>query len=131
LLVGEALIGKGEHACDSWADKKSSATPETRAGELTLEQAVTRHISEMPFLWLGVDDPPGSESERGKIERGAIALLSNFEKEPLDGPSRHWLGRCCSSPTVRGSGLWNQNHVREDYDSAFLDLMESWIERGA
>jgi hypothetical protein len=126
LLVGAALIGKGEHACDSWADKESSATPETRAGELTLEQAVTRHIGEMPFVWLGVDDAPGKESERG-----AIALLSNFEKKPLDGPSRHWLGRCSSSLTVRESGLWNQYHVQEDYDSAFLDLMESWIERGA
>jgi hypothetical protein len=40
----------------------------------------------MPFLWIAIDDEPGAKSLRGYVERNAIALLSNFEKEPLDAP---------------------------------------------
>ena len=43
-------------------------------------------IGAMPFLWLAVDDEPGAESLRGDIERNAIALLSNFGKQPVDPP---------------------------------------------
>jgi hypothetical protein len=32
-----------------------------------------------------------------------------------------WLGNYCNRVRVRKSGLWNQNHVEEDYDPAFLD----------
>lgn len=131
LLVGTALIGTGEQACASWNNGTPSATPSVRAGELSMEQAVSRRIGAMRFLWLDVDDPPGRESERGIIERGAIALLSNYGKEQIDPPSPSWLGHACASRTVRASGLWNQNHVDEEYAPAFLDRMEAWIERGA
>ena len=78
----------------------------------------------MPFLWLEIDDEPGPDSLRGYIERNAIALLSNYGKEPLDPPSGEWLGRLCDRERVRNSGLWNQNHVEERYDPAFLDTLE-------
>ena len=29
---------------------------------------------------------------------------------------------------VRDSGLWNQNHVDEGYDPAFLDVLERFVE---
>jgi hypothetical protein len=34
----------------------------------------------------------GPNSLRGYIERNSIALLSNFERVPLDPPSPSWLG---------------------------------------
>jgi hypothetical protein len=67
---------------------------------------------------------------RGKIERNAIALLSNFNNPPLDPPSLHWLGRHCDRDRVRDSGLWNQNHVDESYDPVFLDNVERLVEGG-
>ena len=60
--------------------------------EIELERAVSEVIRAMPFVWLAVDDESGPASVRGKIERNAIALMSNFNKPPLDPASPHWLG---------------------------------------
>ncbi len=81
----------------------------------------------MPFLWLDINDEPGPDSLRGNIERNAIALLSNYGKMSLDPPSPTWLGQFCNRPLVRESGLWNQNHVAERYDPAFLDSLEELV----
>jgi hypothetical protein len=62
---------------------------------------------EMPFLWLSLEDQAGPESRRGYIERNSIALLSNYQKPPLDPPSLSWLGRYCERERVSSSGLWN------------------------
>ena len=97
--------------------------------EIELERVVSEVIPAMPLVWLPVDDEPGPASVRGKIERNAIALLSNFNKPPLDPPSSHWLGRHCDRDRVRASGLWNQNHIDESYDSAFLHDLERLVGR--
>ena len=81
----------------------------------------------MPFLWLAIEDKPEPGSLRGYIERNTIALLSNFDKPSLDPPSRNWLGLWCSRKRVRASGLWNSNHVSEDYDPAFLDTLDRLV----
>jgi hypothetical protein len=80
----------------------------------------------MPFLWLAVEDAPGRESLRGYIERNSIALLSNLGKPPLDAASGTWRGHACDrgKARVRDSGLWNQNHVDEEYDPKFLSVFE-------
>ena len=77
----------------------------------------------MPFTWLSIDDPPGTGSERGYIERNSIAMLSNAGKESVDAPSAEWLGRHSGRGPVRASGLWNNNHVEEAYEPGFLDRM--------
>ena len=66
-----------------------------------MEQKVSRHIGEMPFIWLALLDG----SLRKCIERNAIALLSNFGKSALDESSEAWLGRCAESTKIRESGL--------------------------
>jgi hypothetical protein len=86
-------------------------------------------IGEMPFLWLAVDDEPGPDSQRGHIERNAIALLSNYGKLLLDPPSKNWLGNWCNRKRVRESGLWNSNHVDEIYDPAFLHILDSLVDK--
>ena len=105
----------------------SSAPRDIRDSELHLEKATSKLIGIMPFLWLGIDDEPGPDSLRGYIERNAIALLSNSDKEPFDPPSSGWLGHRCNRERVRTSGLWNQNHVDEQYDSAFLNKLEQLV----
>ena len=94
-----------------------------------MEKEVCAVIGDMPFLWLAVDDEPGPDSLRGYIERNAIALLSNCGKEPIDPPSPQWLGRYSDRERVRQSGLWNNNHVYDEYTPAFLDTMQQLIER--
>jgi hypothetical protein len=94
--------------------------------EVELEGAVSEVIRTIPFVWLSVDDEPGPASMRGKIERNAIALLSNFDRPPLDPPSPTWLGLHCNRDRVRASGLWNQNHVDESYDPARIP-QRSWM----
>lgn len=120
LIVGNGLMARDGHQLPSWG-KGSTAPAAIRAGEIELEREVSNVLGAMPLLWLAVDDDAGKESLRGYIERNAIALLSNYRKEPLDPASESWLGRHCNRERVRESGLWNSNYVDERYDPAFLD----------
>lgn len=93
-----------------------------------MERTVSAVIGAMPFVWLAVDDAAGPDSLRGYIERNSIALLSNHRKAPIDPQSRHWLGHHCNRERVTASGMWNQNHVDEDYEPAFLDRLEQLVQ---
>ena len=84
-------------------------------------------LGTMWLLWLSVPDVAGPESLRGYIERNSIALLSNYGRNPLDPPSSSWLGLYCDRERIRQSGLWNSNHVDEQYDSRFLHALEGVI----
>lgn len=123
LLVGTALIDLHGYGFPTW-DVGHSASGDVRKGELALEQDVSCTIGNMPFVWLAIDDEAGPESLRGYIERNAIALLSNCQKLALDAPSENWLGHRCDRELVRQSGLWNQKHVNERYEPAFLDRLD-------
>jgi hypothetical protein len=126
LLVGEALMfGASVPSADTWG-QGASATSSVREREKAIEERVSQYIGQLLFIVLGVPDSPGPESLRGFIERNSIALLSNFraECEPLDIASPGWLGRCCPREKVQKSGLWNNNHVEEQYDPVFLDTFE-------
>ena len=129
LIVGTALLERDGLTSESWDNRKSTAPREVRLAEQHIEQLVSGVIGAMPFLWLDVGDDPGAESERGIIERGSIALLSNWWKEPIDPPSSSWLGKYCNRERIRLSGLWNSNHVDEAYDPNFLDVLESRVEQ--
>lgn len=127
LLLGATL--PGSRAEGSRWGQGSTAAGEVRRFEAPLEQEVSRLIRQMPFVWISVDDAAHPDSARGVIERGAIALLSNFEKPEIDPPSSSWRGRQSDREKVRLSGLWNNRHVDEAYDPAFLDTMELFVKR--
>ena len=125
-LVGSAVSARQPSlAVESW-DQGQTAPRAVRAREHHLECRVSEAIGRMPFLWIEVPDEPAPDSLRGVIERNAIALLSNHERPVLDPPSHAWLGHWCPWAKVRGSGLWNNNHVNERYGPAFLDELE-WL----
>ena len=128
LITGAALIERNGYSYPTWG-QGNSAPKEVRESERPLEREVSATIGNMPFLWLAVDDEPGPDSLRGYIERNAIALLSNYGREPIDPPSQSWLGHYSDREKVRQSGLWNNNHVDDDYTHAFLDTMQQLIER--
>ena len=127
-IVGAALIDRDNLYYPSWG-KDDTAPREVRKSELSLERTVSAHVGDMPFLWLGIEDEPGPDSLRGYIERNAISLLSNYEKHPVDPPSSSWLGNYSDREKVRNSGLWNSNHVDENYSPAFLDVLARLIDK--
>lgn len=137
LLIGDALMRQDVRGClATWGLGSDPSDAAKRLGwvrvqvkleELPLEKRVSQTIGAMPFLWLEIDDPPGPASLRGYIERNSIALLSNFNRAPLDAPSPGWLGHACSRERVRLSGLWNINHVDDRYDPAFLDTLDRLV----
>lgn len=128
LLVGSALINRDRMIFPTWG-KGNKADKPTRCGEVVLEHQVSRVIGDMPLLWVPIEDAAGPGSMRGYIERNAIALLSNFNKPELDPPSQNWLGRYSDRELVKASGLWNQNHVGEQCDVAFLDAFGELVVR--
>lgn len=138
LLVGAALKQRNPmNSPESWGIGSDPGAAARKLGvdrstiknlEHSLEQRVSQHIGAMPFLYLSVDDTPGGESLRGQIEQNSIALLSNFERDSLDPPSSSWLGQYSDRPRVRESGLWNNNHVNQTYDSRFLVDLERLIQ---
>lgn len=125
--LGTALLERDSTLnCRSWGNG-SSAPAEVRRKEQHLEILVSEIVRAMPFLWLGIDDPSGPGSDRGYIERNAIALLSNFNRLALDPPTDAWLGQHSASERVRNSGLWNSNHVDEMYDNDFLNRFDQLV----
>ncbi len=140
LLVGQALQARGLVApCPSWGVRSDAAAAASvlslsmeslLAAERPVEAAVTRYLGAMPFLWLEIADDAGQESQRGMIERNAIALLSNYARPALDPPSREWLGLASDRKRISASGLWNQRHVDEPHDPHFLDVLKGHIEIG-
>ena len=130
--VGEAIIEKHDLHDDysDWNKRWSSLDrdrSEVRDEEYILERRVSAYIREQPFLWVDVDDKPSADSDRAYLERNAIALLSNFDDQTIDPRDDGWLGAYSRSREIRESGLWNVNHVEEEYDPDFLGLLEDAI----
>ena len=136
-LVGQSLLPRGGGRCTTWgvgstrgdAARKKRITPaRVQESEAPIEREVSAYIGRMPFLWLPIEDAPGPDSQRGLIERNALALLGNAAHGDLDAASSTWLGRHSDRRKVRTSGLWNQHHVDETYDPGFLDLLAELVE---
>ena len=134
LHVGTAILKKEglEKQYATWG-VGSSAKKRIRDLEYPVEKKVSNHIGFMPFLWLEVDDAPGSQSKRAYVERNSIALLSNYNnprtESAVDPSSDSWLGLCCRNAMVRESGLWNVDHVTETYvDPSFLERLGNLVQ---
>lgn len=93
-----------------------------------MEQRVSEHLRNLPFLWVKDDDKPGPESDRAYIERNAIALVSNYVKDSIDNRNEDWFGHYSPVTEIQESGLWNINHVEETYEPAFLDTLARYID---
>lgn len=102
LLVGVALARQQDiDLPPSWAVGGDLCAAGRRLGldgtdiksaKADLETRISRHIGNMPFLWLGLEDEPGPASQRGLTERNAIALLSAYREPAPDSPSADWFG---------------------------------------
>ena len=134
LLVGLALKKGGAlDPLSSWgleqdrgraALRLSTTNEAIKAAEAELETKVSEYLGKLPFLCLPVENDPNGTSARGMIERNSIALLSNFDKPPIDPVSVNWLGRTCPSGRIAKAELWNDDFVESSYDPAFLDIFK-------
>ncbi len=127
LVAGTAIISTQKLNYPSWGIG-SSSTKEIRESEIPLEKRVSDVIRKMPFIYLSIPDEASPKSLRGYIERNCISLLSNFEKGSIDSASENWLGHFCNREKVRQSGLWNQNHVDEEYDPEFIPIFKKLVQ---
>jgi hypothetical protein len=136
MLVGSALIRREGWDCPSWgvASYVSQAAgllgmpvEQLKSQELPIERRVSEYIGSMAFLWLAVGDEPGPTSRRGFLERNAIALLSYHSTPAIDSASDGWLGHWSDRDLVRRSGLWNNRHVKDDYDAKFIHELQAVI----
>jgi hypothetical protein len=132
-LVGEALLERDGDQVLSWAvgaamPDQVRQTPAFLAAEQSMEAKVSQVLRTMTFVWVDVPDEPAPTSERAAIERNAVALLSN-RRAPIDPPGPSWLGRYSPRLEIRDSGLWNVDFVDDDYDPAFLDVLERAVRR--
>lgn len=126
LHLGAALIARGDVTpLDTWG-QRSSASRDVRESELAIELAVSAYLATMAVLWVPVDDEPGPGSDRRRIEAGAIAALSNLSNPAADPPTPEWLGNHATRPAIRGSGLWNVNHVEGPLTGDFLPVLARW-----
>ncbi|AKL72756.1 hypothetical protein IMCC26256_11460 [Actinobacteria bacterium IMCC26256] len=125
ILGADSTMVKGR---STWG-RGSNASASVRDGESKLEIAVSTVIRKMPFVWLPVLDNAGPLSGRGAIEVGAISLLSNFKRTPIDPPSESWLGRTSDREKIRDSGLWNIRHVEDQPSPGFIEALSSAIDQ--
>lgn len=122
--VGRALMAREgfPEAAATWGGT-GKISAQAKQDELALEIAVSRHIAEMDFVWMAV---PRLE-DRLAIESGAVSLLSNLNRDPLDPPSADWLGRDAGQ-TIAGAGLWNVDHAELAPQTEVLELLRRHIE---
>lgn len=127
LHVGQALIRRAglESKYPTWGIGQS-ATSDIRSKEVEIEYEASKLIANMPVLWIEVGDEPSPDSDRTYLERNLIALLSG-PTGPLDYPNNDWLGRWSSREAIVDSGLWNVNHVYEEYDPYALEVLEKYV----
>lgn len=127
--VGEAIIER-DRAHDDYPDWATGNTAgrELRESELEMERRVSEFIRDLPFLWIEIDDEPGPDSLRAYVEKNAIALVSNFMRDTVDSRASDWLGSSSPVEEIQESGLWNINHVGEEYDPDFLDVLEEHVQ---
>lgn len=131
LRIGQTLMQRTAFADGiraSWG-QGGTAPKHIRDAEIPLELAVSEYICRMPFLWVSVDDEPGTLSLRSYLEKNCIGLLSNFRKSPMDIPSAGWLGLLSPEEKIRLSGLWNSDFVEREYDPTFLPILKEFVRR--
>lgn len=94
--------------------------------EYELEQTVSKYLAELYVLLIDVPGVSDKSNDRSYLEQNLIALLSN-KCSPLDPPSFNWLGLNSDKREIRKSGLWNVNHVEQNFDPSFLEVLNYYV----
>jgi hypothetical protein len=126
LHTGRSLINaKLSPELTSWGTP-SSEGKDVPLSERKLEQAVSKYLAELYVLLIDVPGASDKGNDRAYIEQNLIALLSN-KCSPLDPPSFNWLGLSSDKREIRKSGLWNVNHVEQNFDPGYLEVLNYYV----
>jgi hypothetical protein len=128
LSIKQGKTAFSEHLSAYWSEVPDELYREMRAFEL---ESVLPQLGSMSFTWL----PVSERAMRDRLERGAIALLSNLlcaeRSSALDAASSAWLGSQLTAPSTKSgllcanSGLWNRDHIDEQgLETSWLDEFE-------
>lgn len=129
-LIGYSLIEKDNLNYPSWGDKSKKGDKSIKSLEKPLEKSVSIYLHTMLFTVLEVTGPSSKDNDRAFIEENTIALLSNYDRQPIDKHSANWLGLHSNDPKVIRSGLWNSNYVeREEISSMYFDIFENHLKK--
>ena len=126
--IGEALMERDGIECPTWENSLNTQSHD-KDSEATLEKEDSMIIREMPFLWVAVEGETG-RCRREYIEKNATALLSNFNKSPLDIASDTWLGHWSTrrqKVKINRSGQWSSQYVNATHNPKFLNVLESAV----
>ncbi|WP_134089059.1 hypothetical protein [Olivibacter sp. XZL3] len=113
-LVGYSLAEKFGLVYLHWGDRSKKNDRGVKDVEKAMEVLVSKYLHAMTFTVLEVDGPSSKDNDRAIIEQNTIALLSNFNRYPIDKCSPTWLGLCSRDEKVIKSGLWNSDYVERD-----------------
>ena len=116
--MGMAVLNRTIGAISSPSWTTSNPTKGERQKEKVLEKLVSEYMGSNWLLWLAINDVPSPLSYRANIEKNSIALLSNPLRKDVQ--SSGWLGNYSSRNEIRGSGLWNVDHMGQQYCPEFF-----------
>ncbi|MBX3497841.1 MAG: hypothetical protein KF889_00215 [Alphaproteobacteria bacterium] len=125
LHTGQSLMNASRApSVSTWGTP--TADKEALAAERDLERAVSNYLANLCVLLVAVPGEADKGNDRAYLEQNLIALLSNGCR-PLDPPSSEWLGLRSAKRQIRKSGLWNVNHVDQQFDPGFLDVLDHYV----
>lgn len=116
LHVGRAMLKRDHNLprLTTWGVGQD-APKKTRRFELEHERRVSDYLNKLEVVILPVSDEASKHSMRAVIETQLIALLSDA-LQPIDRPSKRWLGTSSPSTAIACSGLWNLRDVGVRYE---------------
>jgi len=127
IHVGNAIIKKEGLKCKTWGEGNRTKK-EIHIGEKEIEKKVSEHIGKLKVIVLSVNDEASPNSDRAKLEKNLIALISaknnNSEKN-----SNKWLGKKSPRNEIRESSLWNIDYVDDKFDEKCFKILEKYIEQ--
>ncbi|MCK9449851.1 MAG: hypothetical protein M0Q41_12860 [Bacteroidales bacterium] len=127
-LIGYSLLYKDNLNFPHWGDKSKKSDRLVKSSEKSLEISVSKYLYTLPFTVLEVPGPSAKDNDRAFIEENTIALLSNYDRQPIDKHSANWLGLHSNEQKIIGSGLWNSDYVdRKQIDSNYFDIFEKHL----
>jgi len=129
-LVGYSILNRDKLHFQYWGDKSKKSNIKIIQSESHLEKYVSTYLQSMTFTVLEVPGPSSKSNDRALIEENTIALLSNYNKTPIDKCSANWLGLYSNDGKVISSGLWNNKHVDQKYiDERYFSIFEEHLSK--
>lgn len=133
--VGRAFIQKDglQDEYPYWGTTHASGisweTDRLRENEHPLEERVSRYIRSLPFLYVSIPGEPEPGNDRDRIESNSIAMVSHFRRANPRLYKNDWVGHESPKPEIHQTGLWNIDHVTDDFSPAVVAELNDYIDR--